>query len=156
MRPSKASGRVTPEGETARTPNSASAARIGRTAKTSEPASQTPRPLAVAHAPLKPPPRLAQSKPNAATPPDPVESGLERLGPWAILHRDALGKRAAARCSYRETIKEISVADGCIARCGCSATMPGAERFAAPASAFASGVSSAARFEARGRHRGRT
>jgi hypothetical protein len=108
--------------------------------------------------------RLPPSKPIAPkSPPGPIEAGLEHLGPWLVLKRDHTGKRAVARCSYCQMVREIGVADGCIARCGCSGWMrPGAERFAAPAapaapaSTFADGIAGAERFGARGRHRGRT
>jgi hypothetical protein len=57
---------------------------------------------------------------------------LGRLGPWSILGRDALGKRAVAQCSHCRAVKEISIADGSIASCGC-----GAETFAATVAAAA-------------------
>jgi hypothetical protein len=94
--------------------------------------------------------------PRAQTLPplDPLEAALERLGPWLVLKRDPTGKRAVAQCSHCQTIKEIGVADGCIASCGCSGSWPGAGRLTA--STFADGIAGAERFGARGRHRGRT
>ncbi|MGA9851048.1 MAG: hypothetical protein WBQ45_25860, partial [Roseiarcus sp.] len=70
-------------------------------------------------------------------PPDPF-AGLERHGPWVIIRRDQTGKRATASCAYCLTIREIGISDDTVARCGCSGTSPGAGRFAAPASTFAS------------------
>jgi hypothetical protein len=84
VRPEKASGRVTADGETARTPDFAWAAKIGLEAIPSKPASQTPRPFAVAHAPLKPPSWLTKPKPPklepAAPPPDPPSAGGGIIG----------------------------------------------------------------------------
>ena len=77
--------------------------------------------------------RQSAAAPRTAKPqpPDPPEAGLERLGQsWAIIKRDACGKRAVARCCYCQMVREISIADGCVARCGCSGTSPGAGRFA--------------------------
>ena len=69
---------------------------------------------------------------RAQTPPplDRLEARLERLGPWVILNRDACGKRAVARCCYCQMVREISIADVCVARCGCTGTSPGAGRVA--------------------------
>ena len=79
--------------------------------------------------------------------PDP-EAGLERLGPWVLLGRDPLGKRALARCSGCAAVREISLVDG-IPSCGCGRWRPsGAETFAATAAA-------AELIVARARHRGR-
>ncbi len=157
----KASSHPTVDCGTARTPVLALAAKNERSATTSRSARQTPS-FAVEHRPLAPPPRLAKPQPRPEPEPKPAvtppfEAGLERLGQtWVIIKRDACGKRAVARCCACLSVREIGLADDTIARCGCSGTSPGAGRFAAPASTFASGVSGAARFEARGRHRGRT
>jgi hypothetical protein len=99
---------------------------------------------------LKPPslagPKPPKPKPAALEPPP---SPFERLGPWAIIHRDALGKRAVAQCAYCLTIKEIGIADGCIASCGCnSGRTPSAKTFAA-------GIAGTEAHVAVLRHRGR-
>jgi len=105
VKPGKASGRITPEGETAR----ASVLLGGenrREATTSQPARQQPQPPAA---------------------PDP----FERLGPWEILRRDSTGKRATARCTNCLAVREISIADNMIANCGCArARPPGSVSFA--------------------------
>jgi hypothetical protein len=106
VRARKASGQVTDSPATRPAPDtSAVAARnIGRIATTVRAARQQPQPPAA---------------------PDPFT--LERLGPWEILRRDATGKRAVARCANCQTVREISVVDGCIASCGCArARTPGA------------------------------
>jgi hypothetical protein len=85
----------------------------------------------------------------ATAPPDPPFS-LGHRGPWVILGRDALGKRAVAQCSHCRAVKEISIADDCVASCGCGAPRrTGAETFAAT-------VAAAERIVAAGRRRGRS
>ena len=103
---------------------------------------------------LQIPPRLAQPKARPSTdagqepvePPDPF-AGFERVGTFIILGRDALGKRALARCTACATVREISVA-GDVPSCGCS----GARRSAGEET-FASAVAAASAFAARHRHR---
>ena len=68
--------------------------------------------------------RQSAAAPVTAKPPPPDR------GPWLIVARDPLGKRALARCSACAATREISVAEGVIASCGCSGTSPGAGRFA--------------------------
>jgi hypothetical protein len=91
--------------------------------------------------PLKPPVRTSKPRPGLnpkpAAPPQPPETGLERL-PWILLARDPLGKRAWAKCTACAEVRQIGIADGSIARCGCSGSRHrGAETFAAAVSSEA-------------------
>jgi hypothetical protein len=64
-----------------------------------------------------------QPKPFAVAPPPPdLPFSLGRLGPWSILGRDALGKRAVAQCSHCREVKEISLVGDTPPSCGCSAS----------------------------------
>jgi hypothetical protein len=73
-----------------------------------------------------------------APPPTDLPFSLGRLGPWSILGRDALRKRAVAQCSHCRAVKEISIADGSVASCGCGAPrQTGAESFTATVAAAA-------------------
>lgn len=168
MRPSKASGRVTPEGETARTPNSASAARIGRRATTSKPAGQRSQTFTVAYAPLKRPERVPKPKPprpdlgphgdrrpvsvhdvfpKPAKPPQPVEA-FERIGTsWELIARDRLGKTGFARCLTCSEIKHVSLVSD-IPSCGCNRSR------IADQETFAEMISEAESIISRCRHRG--
>jgi hypothetical protein len=58
------------------------------------------------------------AKPVAAPPPDPF-AGLERLGNWALLKSDSVGKRAIAKCVGCGAVHQISIVDG-IQSCGCA------------------------------------
>jgi hypothetical protein len=125
VRPGKASGRVTPEGETARTPNFLlGSTEIGREAILSKPARQC-NSFTVAYAPVKcrdrvPKPKpWTQPEPKAAPPNDPFIIG--RIESWQILaHTDTLGRRVLARCVHCKAVREISVANDFVACCGCS------------------------------------
>jgi hypothetical protein len=126
VRPSKASGRITLEGETARTPDFLLGSKIRREATPVKPASQT--------AVRRPPVRTPTPRPESEPPRDPFSLG--RLGPWSLLTRDPLGKRALAKCSHCQTVREISIADGSVASCGCGAPrQTGAETFASTVAA---------------------
>jgi hypothetical protein len=101
---------------------------------------------------LQSPPRLVepkarpQLKPKAAAPVP--EAGLGRLGPWIVLGRDTTLKRAAAKCTHCQTIREISLV-GDMPSCGCSGSLrPGTE-------SFAEAVVAAEKYVAVSRHRGR-
>jgi hypothetical protein len=78
-----------------------------------QPAPRQPKPFAGARAPLKP--SVRTSTPT----PDPFAIG--RLGQWILLGRDALGKRALARCCGCGTVREIGLTDG-VPSCGCGAS----------------------------------
>jgi len=68
---------------------------------------------------------------------------------WRLLKLDRLRKRAVARCSNRGTFREIGVADGAIASCGCVRSR------SLSAESFASTVAAAEIVTARKRHWGR-
>ena len=104
----KASGRATVDGETARTPDFASGAKIRRQATPSKAVRQR-RLFAVDHRPLSPPvrkpkPPRPEPEPKPAAPPpqppSPFDAGLERLGPWLLLARDPLGKERSPGVPY--------------------------------------------------------
>jgi hypothetical protein len=128
----KASGRVTPEGETARAPDLAVAAKIGRTATTSRPARQL-KPFAVDRAVLKPPP------------PDPFELG--RIGSlWSILKfSDATRKRAWARCLACSAIREVNLVGDTPPSCGCAGSRSITSRSAFAEVVFVPGLRGRAR-----------
>jgi Helicase conserved C-terminal domain len=75
---------------------------------------------------------------------DPFGARLEHLGPWVILGRDPLGKRALAKCSGCGAVHEISIVDG-VPSCGCNA------RRSAGAESFSEAVVAAEAFVALGR-----
>jgi hypothetical protein len=76
-------------------------------------------------------------------------SALADFGPWTIFQTDPTGKRALARCTCCQTVREISVVNG-IPSCGCT----GSRRSTASAD-FATGIIEIEARVAIGRHRGR-
>ena len=111
---------------------------------------QKPKPFAVDHAPLQAPvrsrPAPPKPRPVAPPPPDPFEIGT--LGPWSLYSKDPLGKRALAKCSHCQTVREISLVDG-VPACGC------AESWRPATSGFVSELVETEARIATGRHRGR-
>jgi hypothetical protein len=105
--------------------------------------------FAVDHRPLKPPVRTPKPRPEpkpAAPPPDPFEIG--RIGLWSLINLDSTKKRALARCTACQTIREIALTDGVPSR-GCSgSTRSGAQ-------GFVEAVVAEERFIAAARHKGR-